>query len=145
MTTARRSAFVFALLLAAGAISSSQTRPPAETGVEGAARALNFGRFEQVDTLLRDSKDPRAIVIRAKADVQRGRYSQAEALLAPAAAADGGGDAALELGLLQLYLGKKAEGKRTLDRVLDASAETTPADLVRMGRAARAILSWSEE
>jgi tetratricopeptide (TPR) repeat protein len=139
MTTARRSAFVFALLLTAGAISSSQTRPPVETGVDGAARALNFGRFEQVESLLRDSKDPRAIVIRAQADMQRGKYAEAEALLAPAAAADGGGDAALELGLLQLYLGKKAEGKRTLNRVLDASAETTSADLVRMGRAARAI------
>jgi cellulose synthase operon protein C len=130
---------MFALLLAAGTISSSQTRPPAESGVDGAARALNFGRFEQVESLLAGSTDPRAIVLRAQAEIQRGRYAQAESLLTPAANANPGGDAALELGLLQLYLGRRTDAKRTLDRVLNASSETTGADLLRMGRAARAI------
>lgn len=137
MTTARRLLLVFALLLAVGTSSSSQTRP--ESPIDAATRALNAGRFEQVEAALRDSTDPRAVVLRAQVEIQRGRYPQAEALLAPAAAASPGGDAALELGLLEIYLGRRTEAARRLDRLTDVSAASTTADFIRMGRAARAL------
>src|SRR3954462_4167541 len=92
MTNARRLVLVCALLLAAGTISSSQTRPPAETPVDAAARALNAGRYDQIDTLLKGSTAARAVVLRAQAEIQRGRYPQAEALLGPAAGSNPGSD-----------------------------------------------------
>ena len=138
MTNARRLVLVCALLLAAGTISSSQTRPPAETPVDAAVRALNAGRFDQIDSLLKGSTDPRAVVLRAQAEIQRGRYPQAEALLTPAVGSNPGGDAAVELGLLQLYLGRRADGKRTLQRVIEVSPHATTADFLRLGRASRA-------
>jgi tetratricopeptide (TPR) repeat protein len=139
MTNARRLVLVCALLLAAGTISSSQTRPPAETPVDAAVRALNAGRFDQIDSLLKGSTDPRAVVLRAQAEIQRGRYPQAEALLTPAVGSNPGGDAAVELGLLQLYLGRRADGKRTLQRVIEVSPHATTADFLRLGRASRAL------
>ncbi len=135
----RRLLFICALLLAAGTSSSSQTRQPADTPVEAAARALNAGRYDQIDTILSGSTDPRAVLLRADAEVARGRYPQAVTLLSAPAASSPGGDAALELGLLQLYLGRRDEGRRTLQRVLQTSPRTSGADLMRLGRAARAL------
>ncbi|MEQ1574821.1 MAG: tetratricopeptide repeat protein [Vicinamibacterales bacterium] len=140
MPLARRLLLVSALLLALGASSSSQTRPAADASpADAAARALNLGRFDQVDALLRTLTDPRALVLRAQADIERGRYPQAEMLLAAPASANAGGDAALALGLLQLHLGRRADGTRTLQRLLATAPQSSPADLVRLGRAARAL------
>ena len=75
----------------------------------------------------------------ARKAIDTGRYADAEKLLAAPAASAPGGDAALELGKLQLYLGKKAEGTRTLQRVINASAQNTAADFVRLGEAERAL------
>ena len=111
MTNARRLLLVFALLLAAGTASSSQN---------GQAP--------------RPAADP--LVARAQAEIQRGRYQEAEALLAPAVSTNL--DAALELGLLQLYLGRP-EARATLQRVMQQSPQRSAADFLRMGRAARAL------
>ena len=78
-------------------------------------------------------------MLRARAHVARGRYGEAEKLLAGFAGTSPAGDAALELGLLQLYLGRRPQGVRTLEVVLTRSADDTPADLIRLGRAARAL------
>ena len=75
----------------------------------------------------------------ARRAIDTGRYADAEKLLAVPAASAPGGDAALELGKLQLYLGKKTEGTRTLDRMINASAQNTAADFVRLGEAERAL------
>ena len=60
--------------------------------------------------LVGSSNDPRAIALRARIDIDHGRYADAEKLLAGPAAAAPGSDAALELGRLQLYL-VKARGR----------------------------------
>src|SRR5919201_2575508 len=75
----------------------------------------------------------------ARKAIDTGRYADAEKLLAGPAASAPGGDAALELGKLHLYIGKKAEGTRTLQRVINASPQNTAADFVRLGEAERAL------
>ncbi|MGE3404330.1 MAG: tetratricopeptide repeat protein [Vicinamibacterales bacterium] len=109
--TARRLLLVFALLLAASTSSSSQPG-------QNAAPAV----------------DP--LVARAQAEIQRGRYQEAEAILTPAVATNL--DAALELGLLQRYLGRPA-ATATLQRLMQQSPQRSAADFLRMGRAARAL------
>jgi cellulose synthase operon protein C len=88
------------------------------------------------------SVDP--AVARARTEIDRGRYADAERLLAAPAAADPGGDAALELGLLQLYLGRRNEGRTTLQGVLRRSDEDSSRHLLRLGRAARALGQFQE-
>ena len=76
---------------------------------------------------------------RASEDIARGRYAEALKTLAASAERDPGGDAALELGLLQHYLGRR-DAERTLRVVIDRNTDaTTPARLLRAGRAAQAM------
>ena len=100
---------------------------------------MNFGQFDEVEELLEGMTDPQALTVRARADVARGRYEQAEAALTPLAVAGPGSDAALELGKLQMILGRRAEASRILQGVLTRSPENTAADLMRIGLAARAL------
>src|SRR4030095_562399 len=81
-------------------ITAAQPGAP-ESALNAAIRALNQGKFDQVEMLLRTSTDPRAIAVRARADIERGRYGEAEKALAPAAFEAPASDAALELGVLQ--------------------------------------------
>ena len=64
----------------------------------------------------------------ARAEIARGRYADAEALLAPPAVANPGGAAALELGLLQQYLGRRTEATQTLVRLIDRLTPSTADD-----------------
>jgi tetratricopeptide (TPR) repeat protein len=146
LLTRQRLALVcaIALLCLTSASSAQSPQAPAPSPYENAARALNYGRFDEVGTLLRDLGDPRAVALRARADIARGRYGEAEKLLAPAATSTPGSDAALELGLLQLQLGRGQEAVRTLQGVVNRSPSDTPADLVRIGRAARALGRFQE-
>ena len=141
---------VGALVLAVGAVAVlvlSATLPSAQTAqppvpltpADQAAQALNAGRYDEVDGLLKGATDNRSTTLRARAAIARGRYADAEKLLAPAAAASPASDAALELGLLQQYLGRRQDARRTLQRVLDGSQPRTVADFTRGGRAARAL------
>ena len=127
------------LLLVIAVLLGAQARPPATDPFAAARKALNLGQYQQVATLLANSNDPRAIALRARIDIDHGRYAEAEKLLTPVAASAPGSDAALELGRLQLYLGKRTEGTRTLERVISASPQNTAADLVRLGEAERAL------
>ena len=137
--TRRRLLAVCAALLVAVNTSSSGQTPAADTSPTAAAtRAYNLGQYDQIDGLLKAESGERALVLRAKAHVARGRYVEAEKLLAGTASANPDGDASLELGLLQQYLGR-AEAARTLQTVLTQSNDTTPADLLRLGLAARAL------
>ena len=139
LTWQRFLAVCMALLVALSASSSGQTLPADTSPLALAARALNTGHYDEVEKLLSAAADERSIVLRARAHLARGRYAEAEKLLAGRAAANPAGDAALELGQLQLYLGRRAEGARTLQMVLTRGSEGTPADLMRLGLAARAL------
>ncbi len=72
----------------------------------------------------------------------RGKYDEALALLTTGSAAAPGGEATLELGLLQQYLGRRPEATTTLNgllRTLAAQPNRGPSELLRAGRAARAL------
>jgi cellulose synthase operon protein C len=130
-------------LLSLALDATAQTRvaeqsPPASP-IQAAARALNAGRFEQVETLLRNNTDPYAIALRARADIERGRYAEAEKLLASVVADAPASEAALELGLLQWRLGRRDAASTTLEGVLTRGEAETTADYVRAGIAARAL------
>ena len=131
------------LLLVIAAFLRAQTRPAVDP-FDAARKALNLGQYDQVARLVGSSADPRAIALRAHIDIDHGRYAAAERLLAGPAAAATGSDAALELGRLQLYLGKRAEGTRTLRRVIATGAQATAADFVRLGEAERALGQFKE-
>jgi tetratricopeptide (TPR) repeat protein len=138
--TGRQFCAVCAALLIAITTSSSGQTPAVDTSpLAAAGRAFNAGQYDQVEDLLRSVNGEASAVLRARAHVARGRYGEAEKLLAGVAGTTPAGDAALELALLQLYLGRRPQGVRTLEVVLTRSPNGTPADLIRLGRAARAL------
>jgi tetratricopeptide (TPR) repeat protein len=106
-----------------------------------AERALLAGRYADVDTIAQaHASDDALVAIRAKALIARGEYGQAEALLRPVAMAAPAGDSALELGLLQLYLGRRSEGRRALQLIMLSESNSPSArESARLGRAARAM------
>lgn len=149
--TVRALIAAFALVMTAvgvwwgSALPSAQAPASAPVSpVDAAAAAINTGRYDEVDRLLGASTDRRAGVLRARAALARGRYAEAEKLLTGPAASDPGGDAAVELGGLQLYLGRRQEASRTFQRVLTAVSPRTTADHVRLGTAARALGRFQE-
>lgn len=83
------------------------------------------------------------IVLRARGEIARGRYADAEAVLKPAALSARTGDAALELGLLLNLLGRKSEAEALLVPIVDLDAtvgpRTSAAEYARLARAARAM------
>ena len=132
---------VAVVLVVSATLPSAQTPPAGQplTPADLAALALNTGRYDEVDPLLKGATDGRATTLRARAAIARGRYADAEKLLTPAAASAPASDAALELGLLQQYLGKRQDARRTLQRVVAGAALRTVSDYTRAGRAARAL------
>lgn len=134
--TLRRALAVCAPLLLVGTLLA-QNRQTA-TPVDAALRALNLGQYSEVEEVLAGRTDSASVAIRARAMVEQGQYGEAEKLLAGPAKAAPASDAALELGLLQLMLGRRDEASRTLNRVLDGQPKTG-ADNLRMARAAYAL------
>ena len=127
------------LILAIAVLLRAQQARSAPDPFAAARKALNAGQYDQAASLLASSNDPRAIALRARIDIDHGRYAEAEKLLAGPAASAPGSDAALELGRLQLYLGKRTEGTRTLERLISASPQNAAADLIRLGEAEREL------
>jgi len=132
---------VAAVLVLSATLPSAQSAQPSAplTPADQAAQALNTGRYDEVDGILKGATDPRSIALRARAAIARGRYADAEKLLTPAATASPTSDAALELGLLQHYLGRRQDARRTLNRITDGFQARTAVELVRRGRALRAL------
>jgi tetratricopeptide (TPR) repeat protein len=123
-----------AVLLAAQTPGRTATPP----GLQAATRALIEGRFAEVEELVAklDQRDPSVVAVRARAEIARGRYDQAEGLLRPAAERAPTSAAALELGLLEQMLGRSGAGP-LLARV--ASLATTSDDATEIARGARAL------
>jgi tetratricopeptide (TPR) repeat protein len=80
-------------------------------------------------------------VVKARAAINRGQYSEAEALLKPLAARTPVGEAALELGLFYEMMGRRDESLALLRRIADIQVgpRTSPVEYARLGRAARAL------
>ena len=99
------------------------------------------GRYEEIDTLAQAFPKDEAIgVFHALSVAARGDYARAETILKPFAAANPGGDAAVELGLIQLGVGRRTEGRQTLTLVLMTDPRTpTARDSLRAARASWAL------
>ena len=136
LVTLPRLVFVVAPLLVFGTLvaQSRQGGSPAEQ----ALRALNEGRYQDVEQILAAQTDARSFALRGRALIEVGRYADAEKLLAGPAKAQPASDAALEFGLLQLIVGRRAEASQTLRRILSQTPRTA-ADNLRMARAAVAL------
>jgi cellulose synthase operon protein C len=95
----------------------------------------NTGRIAYAQSTL----DP--IVVKARAEINRGQYTEAEAILKPVAAKTPTGDAALELGLLYQMLGRQTEARSLLEPLtnLPVGPRTTAGEYARIGRAAREL------
>jgi tetratricopeptide (TPR) repeat protein len=80
-------------------------------------------------------------VVKARAAINRGQYTEAEGLLKPLAARAPEGEAALELGLFYEMIGRRDESRAILRRISDIQVgpRTSPAEYARLGRAARAL------
>jgi cellulose synthase operon protein C len=142
-------ACVVAAVLATTFSASSAQSSAAQSAVQARAaaeRALMSGRYADVEQLTAaHPTDEVLIVFRARALIARGEYAAAEKVLTPAAATSPAGDAALELGLLQLSLGRRSEGRRAMQLLLMADVRSATArDYARAGRAARALGQFQE-
>ena len=106
-----------------------------------ADKSFRAGRYDEIETLAQAyPKDEQIAVYRALGAAARGDYDKAESTLQAFATANNTGEAALELGLLQLTIGKRTEGRRALQQVLAMTASTpTARDFLRAARAARAL------
>jgi len=139
----RLSLLVIVVMLTAG-ITPRVTAEQAQNVTaarSNADQSLRGGRHAEVDTIAQAfPKDESIAVWHGLALSARGDYARAESVLQPFAAANSGGEAALELGLLQLAIGKRTEGRRTLSLILAADLPRPGArDYLRAARAARAL------
>ncbi|HEY7283806.1 MAG TPA: tetratricopeptide repeat protein [Vicinamibacterales bacterium] len=128
-------ALVFTALSGYG---TAQTARRPLTPLQMAVRALNEGRYDEVDAAADklDLRDPSVVAVKARAAIARGRYQQADTLLRPVAQRAPSSDAALELGLLGQLLSKD-DAIPMLEKV--ASLADTSSDGREVARAARAL------
>jgi tetratricopeptide (TPR) repeat protein len=146
LLSVRRAGIAWVLLLAAGTVPSAQapaSRQATQTSTP-AARALNAGQYDQVEQLLKGATDPASVALRARAQVAQGKYQEAQALLSPVASAHPDSDAALELGELELYLGRRADGIRRLRTLAGRLDPRTARDYFRLARAATALANFAD-
>src|SRR4051794_28218836 len=108
-------ALAFLVLPSSGTAQAPRRPALPDTPYRAASRALNEGRFDDVDAI-KDSPDPSLMAVKARAAIARGRYAPAEAMLRPLASRAPSSEAALELGLLQQMLGR-ADAKAILEKV----------------------------
>jgi cellulose synthase operon protein C len=120
--------------------SPQPPQPPAEAPppIDAAERALVEGRFDEVDRL---AAEPDATVerrvMRARADVVRGRYDAALTALTSLAAADPGGDAAVARAELLQLLGRRDEAVAQWQGIVSSTEPERGA--ARLRRLARAL------
>jgi tetratricopeptide (TPR) repeat protein len=135
---------VLALAFSASPWQSAAAQSGAQARV-AAERALLAGRYDEVEQLAANAADESLAILRAKARIARGDYATAEQILTPLAASAPAGNAALELGLLQFYLGRRSEGRRAMQLILMSEPRNpTARDYARAGRAARALGQFQE-
>src|SRR5471032_1172410 len=89
-------ALAFLVLTSYGTAQAPRRPPQADTPYRAAIRALNEGRYDEVDAIP-DRPDPNMVAVKARAAIARGRYAPAEAMLRPVVARAASSEAALEL------------------------------------------------
>src|SRR3954469_10418318 len=128
-------ALAFLALPSYGTAQAPRRPVQADTPYRAALRALNEGRYDDVDAVA-EKLDPNIVAVKARAAIARGRYAAAEALLRPVAARVPASEAALELGLLQQMLGRP-DAAALLEKV--APLAETSDDAGEVARGARAL------
>jgi len=111
-----------------------------------ANKALVEGKYDDIDAITDklDPRDPNVVAVRARAAIARGRYAQAEAALRAVVGRAPTSEAALELGLLQLMLGRP-DAAAILDKVsLQAETSDDANELARAAHALRALGRFQE-
>jgi tetratricopeptide (TPR) repeat protein len=139
-------ALAFLVLPSYGTAQAPRRPSPPDTPYRAATRALNQGRYDEVDAMTEklDPRDPNIAAVKARAAIARGRYGPAEALLRPVVARAPSSEAALELGLLQQMLGRP-DAAAILDKVAPlAETSDDPVEVARGGRALRALGRFHE-
>ena len=140
LTLRRLPALCAIVTLCLTAPSSAQSpQNTAASPFEAASRALNRGQFDEVATLLRDSTDPRAIALRARAEIARGRYARGRETAGGSRRLGARERRGARARVATDALGRRADATRTLQGVLPRSPQNTPQDLTRLGLAARAL------
>src|SRR4249919_124443 len=136
-------ALAFLVLPSSGTAQAPRRPAQGDTPYRAAVRALNEGRYDDVDAL-KDTPDPSIAAVKGKAAIARGRYAQAEALLRPVAARVPTSEAALELGLLLQLLGRP-DAHALLEKVAPlGDASNDPVEVARGARALRALGRFHE-
>ena len=134
------------LVLPSSGTAQAPRRLQADTPYRAAVRAFNEGKYDDVEAMADriDPRDPNGAALKARAEIARGRYAQAEALLRPVVARAPSSDAALELGLLQQRLGRP-DATAILERVAPlADSSDDPVEVARAARALRALGRFHE-
>ncbi len=138
---------VIAILAGVGLVLAREQGGGGLAGARTSAdRAWRAGEYAEVERIAGEHPaDAALVVLGARAAAATGRLAEAESLLQPLAASAPGSDAALELGLLQQYTGRRTESRRSFQLLLLASENaSTAADYLRAGRAARALGNFEE-
>jgi tetratricopeptide (TPR) repeat protein len=143
---AMRPLAVILLYVCAGSSSYTQAQvastSDAATFTRAARRAIAHGRLAEAEALAKakPAGDPNAAAVLAQLQIIRGNYDDAIRLLEPAAAADGDGEAALQLGLLHQTLGHGEAALKLLNSVYRQTSNGTDQEtLFRAARAAHAL------
>ena len=136
-------ALAFLVLPSYGTAQAPRRPSPPDTPYRAAMRALNEGRYDDVDAI-KETPDPNIAAVKGRAAIARGRYAQAETLLRPVAGRVPASEAALELGLLQQLLGR-ADAMARLEKVAPlAETSDDPVEVARGARALRALGRFHE-
>ena len=146
-TVSMRPLVVILLCVCATTASSSfgpsrGIQPTSGSFLQNARAAIAHGRVAEAESLARTrpAGDAEAAAVLARLALGRGQYDEARRLLEPAATADPAGEAALELGILHQWFGRREAAEPFLVRVFRQGASTSdPEGLFRAARAARAL------
>ena len=138
--------FLALVFTALSGYGTAQTARRPLTPLQTAVRALNEGRYDEVDAAADklDARDPSVAAVKARAAIARGRYQQADTLLRPVAQRAPSSEAALELGLLDQLLGKDGAAPMLEKVATLADNSTDGRENARAGRALRALGRFQE-
>ncbi len=119
----------------------AEAPPTPDTLVRHVRQALGRGAVDRARTITAQTTAPPEVtsVALALVEIFEGRPTGARARLTALVDAGDTSDALLELGLLDLREGKREDGRRRLDQLLQQTYDMTPENSFRMARAAYAL------
>jgi tetratricopeptide (TPR) repeat protein len=140
----RRAVLPLALVLAGLSVGTSGQSPAPAGVVQQVRVALGHGGLTSARAIANGDSGPEAAreLARALVEVFEGRDDAARTRLQPLAGAAPLGDAAVELGLLDIRRGRIEEGEKRLAPIVANRKFDGPDDYLRIARAARAMREY---